>query len=1590
MDVIVKGLDPGSKYILQARSVTKDGRQSPWSNSFRLTTISDTTAPSPPTGLNWVVSGSAFIGTWIKPTTDSDGKPLKDFNGYEITVTANSISKKFISVQERFDFSFDQNLACFGTAQPTVQITVKTRDIAGNLSTGVSDTESNPIPANVTDFTATGIPLAIALTWDQSDEDDFRLFEIYMSTTSSGFTPGPSNLLTKTASTSFTYPTTAMIDHFFKIRQIDVFDQPSAGYASATAQPQNSTGIDTTPPDPPSAVTVTSAADSNGASHIDVGWTASPSTNLADYVVRYSTDEIAWQYVTVPGDRTTAKINNLRPNTTYYVAVAGVSFVSSYSAFINAGTYPITTAADTTPPSKPADPTVSFNTSLVQVAHSTLKDAGGNLEADTRYLEVHGSTNSAFAPSSTTLIGTIDVPAVGVAVSGNFNVPVTTSTTNMYWKVIAVDYAGNKSPESDEVTGLPGLIVGANIADATIGNAKINDLSAAKLIAGTAFINNLNIRSQLTIDDAAGFIQSSNYNAGSQTGWRLDQSGLVIYDGSIAAKSLKLQNGSNMALPLFADFEFAEDYYHSSANVGNSTNLTATVGMGLAVQYTGPKTNKQALRLWNAVITSATTHTLHFAPGGASATGVNIDIAPGDYIFSVWAKKNGSSDQNIKLGLYPDTGSAIASSNISVTSTSYTRYSAVLTVPSGVNKVKMYMDVTPSTTGYDIVIDAMQLEPKFTAETAPSPWKPPSTTTIDGGAIITGSIRSSSASTTIPGQPAWSINTQGNMQIGDGYVRGTLVIGGPTDSINIMPGLYSSFESTSTLYANGSNVPNPSTFDFNNPSLWSGNIQNTGAFTGSQAMRFFSSTFPTGGVDIVYFTASPGAAEDSGRNIPMVAGQTYIISMYVKANNGSLLHKVRMVAYGNVDNFIYLGSADTTLTTSWQRISATYTAADSSLLLALQANALVGGTSIDFSIDGIQVEVAAPGQTTPTTFVDAAPGKSVLRSTSYIAGTAGWAINSDGTVEFNNGIFRGTLDIAAKINNKTYRTQFTNQSAMYRKQFFGDNYNVSGTEPTQLMQGTNFAPAGGGVVNAKRDVQSVFRMTPEGGVQIMFDPSRSASIFTTDGNNDISSSNTALTNYYGYSDFRSGMGFGRGWGPSWQTIGQDYPENSFYTEIISKSRTPSGLGTAVVNGGLQTFTNASNHAAKFAPFDSTSIYAQGKYNIVSNNRVAANYDTFLNATANFYPNNTVRTNMNITAIVTDRTIDAENASAVTFKTVQASATGATPSIFFTPNTSTYNIPVTPGEELYPAMQMICPTAMNALKYRWILKTNNGVTVQSASTYFVPSDSVTTKMYRTEIFPSLVVPAGATSAYLGFQLEGTFTAPQTFYFSCMELIQVSDTTGLYGWDNYVSHFNKYRYYARGQSEAFDGTARAGAFSGQYGQATNLDLDAVEVGLFDRYPVSYLTATDLNAGTRAGVTVTPDKINLQVENISGINDGVIVDRTSGYLKARVSGEWINLPAPQNGWVVTGGAYAQPGYKRMPDGTVQLRGAIQNGTQGAVIWTLPVGFRPLYEMVLPCASGTPTTGTRLQVQTSGNIYVYSSGAGPIYMETIKFSTI
>lgn len=677
--------------------------------------------------------------------------------------------------QEKFDFPIEVNRNSFGSPEPIVDISVQARDLTGNLSTAATDSASNPVPSDVTGFVADGIINAVALSWEPVTDIDLKYYEVYMETTGAGFTPGPTNLIYTGNATGFVFSTTNYVSHYFKLRAVDVFNQGSSTYATANAIPESSTSVDITPPDDPTGVTVSTTAGIDGSASLLVEWTAVSSPNLSDYVVRYSIDEVAWIYVTVPAGQEEATIHGLDPDTDYYVQVAAMSYANSKSDFVNATPYPITSAADTTAPSQPSAPSVSIGTLAAQVSHDMTKQSGGDLESDVDYLEVHASTTTGFTPNNTTLRGTINTAGPGIDVSGVFYFAATDSTSNLYWKVIAVDRSKNKSTASNQATGVPNLILNANIANATITSAKINDLEANKITAGTGIINNLAIKSTLTID-TAGHLQSANWN-GTDTGYKLDTGGLTIYSGSISAAALLLQDTANIIPPAFADFEFNDDYYHTSGAV-NTVTMSAVGSITLSLSSTA-KFNNKSLRVLNGAITNPTVHDIIFAPSGLSATGVNIDVSPGTYIVSGYFKKNGSVNALLKFGLYPDTGSAITSSAVTINSTSWTRFEAQLVIPSGVSKVKAYLEFGPAAanTGYDFLIDGLQIERQITGATSAGLWRPPSKTTIDGGQIVTGSIRSSASSPTVAGQPAWSINTAGNMQIGDALVRGTLIVG---------------------------------------------------------------------------------------------------------------------------------------------------------------------------------------------------------------------------------------------------------------------------------------------------------------------------------------------------------------------------------------------------------------------------------------------------------------------------------------------------------------------------------------------------------------------------------------------------------------------------------------------------------------------------------------------------------------------------------------------------------------------------------------------------------------------------------------------
>jgi hypothetical protein len=186
----------------------------------------------------------------------------------------------------------------------------------------------------------------------------------------------------------------------------------------------------------------------------------------------------AYQYVNVPWSELSFLLQELVANMPYEAEIRAVDTGNPPNSGAWSTLTTWQTSGDTLPPAAPAAPIIVASRIAVQVKHMLGRSDGGtfNLDADLHHLEVHGEYEPLFTPSDSTLLGKVlanngmiigQIPAVGT-------VPIE-SVAPVYFRVIAVDNDGNKSPASSSVQASALLI----------DDAHISDLTATKITAGT-------------------------------------------------------------------------------------------------------------------------------------------------------------------------------------------------------------------------------------------------------------------------------------------------------------------------------------------------------------------------------------------------------------------------------------------------------------------------------------------------------------------------------------------------------------------------------------------------------------------------------------------------------------------------------------------------------------------------------------------------------------------------------------------------------------------------------------------------------------------------------------------------------------------------------------------------------------------------------------------------------------------------------------------------------------------------------------------------------------------------------------------------
>ena len=782
MDLQLSGLSAGTKYYVQVRAVAKGDKSqvSEWSNPYPFTTTSDTVAPSPVGGLTLTSEGNAFVAKWTAPSTNANGSICKDLAGYKIQfkdtdgVSANPA--EIITVDNKYTLSLEENRALFGgTAKPRITIEVVAVDQIGNRSTKSTAMATNPPPANVTGLTVENGLESLVCKWNANTDHDLTGYEIHASTTGAGFTPDGTTLRYKGPASTATISSFNLAQHWVKVYATDVFDQKSVTPATGTGTPRQTGSSDGSPPGVPTAVTL---APTPVSGQLKVSWTPPSDTDVDRFVVRYGLDTVDVMYENAPSDTTSVVINGVKPGKEYYVAVKAVDFAGNSSTWANATVFPYTTQQNTSVIPKPWTPVVAPIPSALYLQQEGRDHTGADTtNADIVKVELYLADPIDPSISDSQLFGWVDYAGGGFITWKTFPL-MGTEVDNYHWRTRFVTADGKAGPVSDSTSGNPALIVGENIANATIGDAKIGDLSASKLIANTAFINSLKIQNSLIIDHDDGRIESDNFSAVGETGWRINRNGITIYDGTVKASSVEIQSSPNIAPAQFSNFEFAKVFYCNETTNAPSAEMVASAGT-LKVDTSGTaKFGSQSLRVWDT--TSVANNKLTFAKSGA----YNIEVAGGQtYITSIWVKNQLAASKTVHLYMEAQNGEYFFNTVTLPASADWTRFQVQGLWTTAVTAMRVAV-LSPTATPIDFLFDGLQVERKTGSGTTASPWSPNGMTSINGGAITTGSIKSSAGAVGIAGQPAWSLNAEGNAQFGDAIIRGNLTVGAGADTTN--------------------------------------------------------------------------------------------------------------------------------------------------------------------------------------------------------------------------------------------------------------------------------------------------------------------------------------------------------------------------------------------------------------------------------------------------------------------------------------------------------------------------------------------------------------------------------------------------------------------------------------------------------------------------------------------------------------------------------------------------------------------------------------------------------------------------------------
>ena len=585
------------------------GVQSPKASNWFKLEVGDGSGSliDPVTNLELVGGGTAFTGTnfqitWDAPAEIADAT-LKDYEVklYNGTSTSDPlIHSMFTTNNTALVFDRSDIIAWAGAAIRSIHMVVRARDTLERFSSATAATFTNVAPAIPDNIVVRSFFQNFTVEHDTLVGSDVTNVNIYASTTT-GFTPGPSNLVLQDVGNFHLIAADASTTYYVKIAAVDSWSD-TVGLLFSSQYTVTTLGVVGIVPTAPTGLAVTSVTFESvpgiEQAQLTATWNKTADADQYDLEIIEGVSAAYYPVVSQPTTGTTASYAFTGvPGQTYKLKVRSRA-ASNVSVFSSQVTH--VAAADSTAPGAPTSFTVTtgFNAAALKWTNPS--------DTDIVAVQIY-RTQTAPTSVAETLIATI-ASTSAVAITSYFDSSLVAGNVYSY-RIRAKDRSGNNGTytslvSTGAVVGLPALSVDtAAIQAAAITGVKIaaNTITAANILAGTITATQI----------AAGTITASNIAAGTITTNEIAANTITAADiaaGTITAT--QINTGSISAAILTANSITSTMIAAgnvTATHIGTNTIIasSANIGTGVIVNANIANATIEGAKIVDATITNA-------------------------------------------------------------------------------------------------------------------------------------------------------------------------------------------------------------------------------------------------------------------------------------------------------------------------------------------------------------------------------------------------------------------------------------------------------------------------------------------------------------------------------------------------------------------------------------------------------------------------------------------------------------------------------------------------------------------------------------------------------------------------------------------------------------------------------------------------------------------------------------------------------------------------------------------------------------------------------------------------------------------------